>query len=321
MPTESYITRHPGDSITAEDWNDVQIKIKDDIAKQVKDAVDAKTHVADADNAATLDNKTPEELLKDLIEKAVVELHKHTGYRMYFKLLKVGTENIIEHNLGDAPLVDVYQLNYFPVICSEDDQKSDSWVNFYLYHSSEKKLRLEADKPAVEIESAKGPFRRILFSDMLARYKVQYNEDSTLDDLETEFWKALFSEPNDAFDDDQYCHSPWFDRCCGEKRTVADLKKAGSWDDIWFKMWPLKTINHPVPPSDVDPSPAPTQLQVEHFDFNTLGLLLAQDPILQVGLPDDFKGQVTAKHELKVMVLLNAGGGVRINTAPAEQKY
>ena len=136
---------------------------------------------------------------------------------MYFKVLKVGTENIIEHNLGDAPLVDVYQLNYFPVICSEDDQKSDPWVNFYLYHSSEKRLRLEAEKPAIEIESAKGPFHRILFSDMLTRYNVSYTEDSTLDDLETEFWKALFGEPNDSFDDDQYCHSPWFDRCC-EKR-------------------------------------------------------------------------------------------------------
>ena len=106
-----------------------------------------------------------------------------------------------------------------------------------------------------------------------------------------------------------------------EKRTLADLKKAGSWDDIWFKMWPRKTIDHPMLPVSIEkfpPSPAPTQLQVEHFDFNTLGLLLAQDPILQIDLPADFKGQVTAKHELKVMVLLNAGGGVRINTAPAE---
>ena len=35
MPTQPYISRNPGDSITAEDWNALQTKIQDDIAKQV----------------------------------------------------------------------------------------------------------------------------------------------------------------------------------------------------------------------------------------------------------------------------------------------
>ena len=41
MATETtpYIPHNPGDLITAEDWNDVQKKIKEDIAKQIQDAI------------------------------------------------------------------------------------------------------------------------------------------------------------------------------------------------------------------------------------------------------------------------------------------
>src|SRR5687768_3703309 len=37
---QPYIARNPGDLISAEDWNDLQKKIRADIAKQVKDARD-----------------------------------------------------------------------------------------------------------------------------------------------------------------------------------------------------------------------------------------------------------------------------------------
>src|SRR5262252_1693576 len=67
--------------------------------------------------------------------------------------------------------------------------------------------------------------------------------------------------PNDEFEEDQYCHSPWFEKCCGEQRTVGELKKRGDWDDIWFQMRPRKTINFPVPPTAETPlTPAPTQV-------------------------------------------------------------
>jgi hypothetical protein len=329
MPTEPYIKRNPGDLVTAEDWNDLQKKIQDDIAKEVKDAVDGITTVSNAENSAKLENKTPEELAEQIVKRALAELSKVTGYRNYFKRLKLKEEKVLEHGLEACPLVDVYQLDYFAVVCSEDEQKEKMFVNFYLYHTSEKKIRFTPPAAApvetIEIEPLGSTPYRFAFSDMLARYKVKYTDTSTLDELETEFWKAFFSAPNDEFDDDQYCHSPWFDRCCGDRRTVADLKKAGNWDDIWFKMKPRKTDNYSIEVA-VNPTAAPTQIQVVHFDFNTLGLELLSDPVLPAeseAFPKAFRDPIVEKHELKVMVLLNAGAGIKPGTTetPKTQQY
>jgi hypothetical protein len=306
MATEAtpYIPRNPGDLITAEDWNDVQKKTRDDIAKQIQDAIQKIDTVPNADNAHKLENKTPDQLSDEILERARQELPTRTGYRRLFKRLKTGEEKVIKHKLEACPLVDIYQLDYFKVICSEDDEKSVAWVNFYLYHSSEKRLRFTDTstnkKYEAEIEPKDGPPYRIPFLDMLGLYKVPYTETSSLGDLETEFWKAFFADPNDSFDDDQYCHSPWFDRCCGEKRAVGDLKQKGDWNDLWFKMQPRKTINYA--PGATDPTPAPTQIQVAHFDFNNLGIKLVTDPVLPT--PQGEKRPVSPSDELKVMVLL-----------------
>jgi hypothetical protein len=308
MPTETtpYITRNPGDLITAEDWNDVQKKIKENIAKQIQDAIQKVDNVPNAANAHKLENQTPEELTNDILEKVRQELPTRTGYRKLFKRLKKGEEKVIKHQLEACPLVDVYQLDYFKVICSEDDEKSAGWVNFYLYHTSEKRIRFTDPNVTskttinVDIEPKEGTPYRIPFKDMLALYKVSYTETTSLGDLETEFWKAFFAEPNDSFDDDQYCHSPWFDRCCGEKRTVGDLKQKGDWNDLWFKMQPRKTINYSL--TATNPTPAPTQIQVVHFDFDNLGIKLVTDPVLPT--PEGEEGPVSPPDELKVMMLL-----------------
>jgi hypothetical protein len=314
MPTEPYISRNPGDSITAEDWNDLQSKIQDDIAKKVKDAVDAKTSVANADNAAKLENKSAKEVEDEAVEKALAVLPTRTGYKMIFKRLTQDDEKVIKHELKACPLVDVYQLDYFEVICAKGEDKedqSDVFVNFYLYNSREQKLKFETK--SIEIEPAdvkRHPFK-ISFASMLDLFGVEYTETQSLDDLETEFWKKFFSGLNDEFDEDQYCHSPWFEKCCGEKRSVKTLKDSGAWDDIWFKMMPRKTINYlagetlntdgtPVPaPPSTGPTPAPTQIQVAHFDFDTLGIKLLDAPVYPTELPPEVN-----KDELKVMLLL-----------------
>lgn len=304
MATETtpYITRNPGDLITAEDWNEMQRKIKEDIANRVKDAIEKLDKVPNADNAAKLENKTADELSAEILEKARQELPTRTGYRMLFKRLKTGEEKVIEHGLKAAPLVDVYQLDYFPVVCSEDEEKLCMWVNFYLYHSSEKKLRppTSGGNP-IEIESIDSHPYKIKFSDLLSLYQVKYTETSTLADVENEFWKALFAAPNDEFDDDQYCHSPWFDKCCCDLKTVEDLKKRGDWDDIWFQMRPRKTINYSFATA-TESTPAPTQIQIAHFDFDSLGIKLLENPILPGSQGET--GPVPRADELKVMVLL-----------------
>jgi hypothetical protein len=309
MPTEPYISRNPGDSITAEDWNDLQTQIKDDIAKQVKDAVDAKTSVANADNAAKLENKSAKELEDETIEKALAVLPTRTGYKMIFKRLTT-EEKVIKHDLKACPLVDIYQLDYFEVICAtgEDEaDRSDVFVNLYLYNSREQKLKLAGR--TIEIEPTDGkhhPFK-IGFAAMLDLFGVKYTDTQSLDDLETEFWKAFFSGLNDEFDEDQYCHSPWFEKCCGEKRSVKTLKDSGAWDDIWLQMRPRKAVHFPKTPTDdfatvTALSSAQADVQVVHFDFDTIGVQLLAEP--KYPTPPAGSPTVGNQTELKVMLLL-----------------
>ncbi len=311
MPSETtpYLPHNPGDLITAEDWNDLQKKIKEDIAKQVQDAIQEISTVPNADNAHKLENQTPEELTNDILEKARQELPKRTGYKMLFKRLVKDKEKVVKHDLDEPPLVDVYQLDYFKVVCSADEEKHKAWVNFYLYHTSEKKIRFtkEGSTETIEIEPKDGPPFRIAFSEMLSLYKVKYTDTTSLDDLVNEFWKALFADPNDEFDESQFCRSPWFDKCCCDKRTVADLKSRGDWNDLWFQMRPRKTINYAIPALPAtSPTQAPTQIQVVHFDFETLGIKLLLVPVYpeeQTKTSQNWAEPINAQ-ELKVMVLL-----------------
>jgi hypothetical protein len=320
-----YITRNPGDMVTAEDWNEVQIKIKEDIGDQVQTAIGGIQNVPHAGDADTLEGSTAQALKEEIIQAVLNQIPEKTGYLRLFKKLEVSEETIVEHNLNAFPLVDLYQLDYFQVVASEDGYEYVTWVNFYLYHSSEKRIRFkEEDEPtsalqSIVIEPADGRPYRISFQDMLDLYNVEYTEDTSLGDLETDFWDTFFAAPNDGFDDDQYTHSPWFDRCCREEETVRSLKRKRNWDDIWFQMRPRKTINYPYDPATGAPNapvigddrenpeesmPAPTQVAVVHFDLNTLGLRLLRGPVYPTDLLDGLEEHRDISQELKVMLLL-----------------
>jgi hypothetical protein len=273
---EPYINRFPGDLVTAEDWNEIQRRIKADIKQQIGDAISAIHQVPESENSLKLQDQSADDLTNSILEKARQELPKRTGYQRIFKRLKAGEERVVEHKLGGCPLVDLYELMPFLVVCSEDDQKNKEEVYFYFYHSSERRIRFtEVGQPAqpapgVEIERTGGTQFRISLAEMLAYYNVKYTDRSTLEDLETEFWQAFLSAPNDEFDDNEYCHSPWFDRCCGERRTVGDLKSRGDWDELWFKVIPRKTVNLGGAKGH-----SPRNLEVFHYDFNKLGIRFA----------------------------------------------
>jgi len=225
--------------------------------------------------------------------------------------------------------VDVYQLDYFPAVCSRGEgDNTPVWVNFFLYHTSERTITVKTDGGSTVkavIEEPDKQLFRVLFSDMLDLYKVKYTDTQTLDDLETDFWTAFWGAPNDQFDADQYCHSPWFEKCCGEQRTVKALKDRGDWDDIWFKMQPRKTINFPsgtpVPVQDpnnpFDGTEAPTQIQVSHHDLDNTGVTLLTNVVYPVfaNVPPALKAfeipegaktgpDNSSAAELKVMVLM-----------------
>ncbi len=322
---QPYVPRNRGDLITAGDWNTVQVDVKKDIAGQIKTAVGQINNVQHAGDADTLGGKTPDQLTQDIIKQVLSAIPGRTGYQMIFKRLKVCAEKVIKHGLRAFPLVDVYQLDYFKAICAKGEtaaEESPEWVNMYLYHTSERRIRIPGTTPpvVVDIEPPDTQPYKILFADLLALYQVKYTDTTTLDDLETDFWTAFFADPSDLFDPDQYCHSPWFEKCCGEQRSVKELKDRGDWDDIWFKMEPRKTINYPGIPVPIPTSgltsprstclsqQAPTQIEVTHHDFDTLAIKLLAPPIYPSDFPGTGEGAFTAPpdfaNELKAMLLL-----------------
>jgi hypothetical protein len=300
--TTPYIDRKPGDLITADDWVRLQSLIKTDIAKQVGDAVSAIRNVATSDDAAKVGGLTPADLSKQILEYVERLLPKRTGYLSVFRKLEVGKESVIDHNLGTWPLMTVFQLDYFPVVASEDDQVFEPLATFFLHHKSEGRIRYRVEGDAgnpksMDIDPPGGHPYHIPWAHMLQLYDVDTPEDASVDEVESEFWQKFNAAPNDTFDDDQYFHSPWFDRCCGERRTVKQL--ARDWDDIYFQMRPRLTLNFtPDPNQRPQPTPAPTNVEALQYDLQSCGVVLLGNPVVSPDLPPDHSDH------LKVMVLL-----------------
>lgn len=345
--TSPYVEAHPGDLITAEMWNRMQSRIQEDILATAERVVEEIDEVDRAGDSAKLDGKTPAEIADAIVERALREMRERSGYQRIHTVLPAGRLREIEHKLGLAPLVDLYRLEYFPVVYREDDQTYLSWATFYLRHSSESRIRFNVAgggaaggggrAVSVELESPSGPAFKLRFSDLLERYRVPYDDTSSLGDLEAEFWQAFFAPPNEGFDDDQYGHSPWFERCCGERRTVRDLKRAGDWDELWLQMMPVKTAiflpsgdafgggrqDGPGNNPDRAPSPyGPVVVDVFHTDFDTTVFALREAPTVTYSEEDVWRQRLgltvldgsplppiteafpDAERELKVMILL-----------------
>lgn len=323
---DPFVPVAPGDLITAELFNDIQRRIRSEIDSEIEKALADLREVARAGDADRLGGQTPDELARTILDRALGEIPRRTGYRRVFKRLHVASAPRVEyyeikHELRAYPLVDVYQLDYFPVMCRADDASSLAWVNFYLYHTSEK--RVGRPPHAVEIEASRGPVFCMPFAEALAEHEVEYDDDSSLADLVNEFWKKLFSGLNDKFDERQFCHSPWFNRCCRDDRSVRDIRRARDWDDLWLKVKPRKTINYPRNPTTAPGGMAvPPDIEVVHFDLDTVGIRVVplagwkpypSDPRAGTDFSEPAVGDADnpqpnfADDELKLMVLLQAG--------------
>jgi hypothetical protein len=311
----TYVERHPGDLLTAEDWNQVQTKIYSDIRSTAQQAADGVTHVANADDASHLEGKGIDALTEEITRRVLDEVRGRSGYQQVFKILKGDEITVIEHKLGTAPLTDIYKLEYFPVACREDDMTITAFANFYLYHSDEKRVRVRVTNSSgqtsvvtIDVQPKDLPEMGIPWAELLTRYEVPYTDTSSLDDLETEFWKAFFADPNDTFGDDQYCHSPWFERCCKEQQSVKEIKDKGDWNDILFQMRPRKTINHDFVGNNEDGhQPRPANVFVQHLDNNRTALWFEPPATFDGGEESDARDYIGADdfdNQLKVMVLL-----------------
>ncbi|QTE27770.1 hypothetical protein [Pengzhenrongella sicca] len=314
--TVPYVERAPGDLLTAEDWNTVQVKIHADIRSTSQAAADAVTHVASADDADHLEGKDLDALTAEVTKRVLDEVRGRSGYQQLVKVLRAGEITVLEHGLGTAPVVDLYKLEYFEVVCREDDETRAAFATFYLHHSEERRVRVTADdgtRRSIDIQPPDFPDLGIPFADMLARYQVEYTDTTTLDDLETEFWKAFYRDPNDQFGDDQYCHSPWFERCCKEQQTVRRLKQNGDWNDIVFQMRPRKSVNFAGTPAQGDNergrNPRPANTFVQHLDNNRTAVWFEGTALHDAGLESRARDYIGAREfdsELKLMILLKA---------------
>lgn len=308
-----YLERSPGDLITAEDWNDMQRRVRRDIGDTTKKAVEQLTRVQASDNADKLEGKSLNELTDEVVRRAVAEVRLQSGYLQIFAVLRVGVPKVIEHCFHLNPLIDVYKLDYFPVLCSEDGEVEPMWVNFYLYHSSEKRLRNPEKTPSggfpthFDIEPQREEAFRVPFVELLSRYRIKYDENDSLSDVETELWTRLFAPPNDVFGDDQHCHSPWFDRCCREEKKIGDVNERDDMNELWVQFRPRKTINYPVADTEITPplpQPAPVNVQVEHYTFDKAGVTLLTPVPTSVARWSQPSTTPPDSDELKVMILL-----------------
>jgi hypothetical protein len=287
-----YLPHQPGDLITAEDWNDMQIDVKNDIATQTAAAVAKVKDVDHATNADKVGGLSVDDLTKAILDQVYQQLPKRTGYMQVFLNLAVGQDRVVQHNLQTFPLVDLYQLGYFPMVCAKGERAEDvlgEWGMLYVHHEEEKRLRLPGNTTPIDIETTTGPNFRVPWMSLIDQFKEQklldYTDDTTLDELEVSFWQAMFhSPPNDAFDPDTYCHSPWFEKCCGEKRSVGELRKRGDLPRIYLKMKPEKTVNSftvtdTAPPLQISPAQEPSNVRVSQLDLNTVALRLLSKPV------------------------------------------
>ncbi|MEM9010945.1 MAG: hypothetical protein AAGE18_06945 [Pseudomonadota bacterium] len=312
--SKTYLQFEPGGLVKAEDFNQLQALICADIGAQITAALEALVSVPNADDSALLGGESAEDLLQRFLRKAMEQFPGQTGYQRRFKRLEHDEFNTIEHGLETCPLVDLYQLLRFRVVCAHDDDRHVEDVLFYLYHSSEKKVRGPGPEPqTITIEETGEPAFKIPLFDLLSVLEVEYSDETSLQDLEEELWEKMFGDPNDAFDPEDYCHSPWYERCCREERTVGSLKERGDADQLFIKMMPVKSVNPlaviPNPGSDdlfqprnplTDP-PRPVDVDVGHLDFNTVGLRYRD---LLASLRVDEQGNPLESPPLHLMVLL-----------------
>lgn len=277
MPNDTiYIERHPGDLVTAEDWNKLQSEIQADIKQKVDKA---KQEVIDggvkrADNADKFDNKTPKNWTDELDQRYAPKVHDHEGmanYRRYFRRADSAEEGytLLEHGLGRFPLVDVYQLLDITVPSSISSTNDNQVTKFLLYYGHE-----ELDLLQQNTSTRRLP-RRLLGSawePILAEYNVQYQDDDSLEDVFNDFLDAFFKLP--AADEMAHQVSKWINDH-RDNRTIADLKKRGEWDDLRWVVLPQKLLvgGAPIlPPSGTAPPPVLNQMDVIHLNYNTTAI-------------------------------------------------
>jgi len=233
---QPYLPAEPGDAVSAEIWNGLQITIREDIADQVAAAKAdiVKTGVQHADDADQFSHRSDTQWVSELDKRYAPIGHSHEGpaaYRRYLKHFSTepGMDGVLlRHNLGSFPLIDIYEL--MPVTNGKDNSQEYK-LFFYYGHADEEDYGLSVRVGRERVRLG------LHFERVLAELKVAYTDDSSIGDVLNDMWDALRKDPNDEL---AHGHSPWIEQCCGESRTVAELKRTQQWVDLYLAIKPAK---------------------------------------------------------------------------------
>ena len=242
--TDPYIKRNPGDMITAEDWNALQLKIKEDLEGQVEEVETAlDEHVQAPVNAATFDGKSPDEWKGELDGRFAHLDHYHDGvrrYRRYFLELETVVSGVlqpavIDHKMGRHPTVQVYQLVNLPFagesatltkqlcFCGPAHHNDTEAAGFKTKSWDERHWGDKIDDKMID------DLARELDGEQQDAFKGKFKDDYTLNVWLSNL-EAAFFDPGPGqthFDMGDVVRTAWVKG--RETKTVQELKQQGEW--------------------------------------------------------------------------------------------
>jgi hypothetical protein len=270
MPeTAPYLPAEPGQLISAERDNDLQVAIRDDIAARVAAAKDEIVggRVERAGDAERFASRTPGEWTDALDERYAPKHHDHegrVGYRRYVKHFDDEvTKRFLVHELGRFPIVDVYRLD--PVVGPDarDHEFDRCKVLFFGGHN-------DADRYDLRVRAyGERALRGIRFERWLEELGVEYEDDDTISDVVSDMWNAFMKDPNDEIPDG-HCQTSWVEKCCQRNRTVAELRQSDEWDDLYIALKPVRFGLGDASPGIV---------RVEQVNYDTIYLETVNMPV------------------------------------------
>jgi hypothetical protein len=267
---QPYIEAHPGELITAQAWNEVQVDIKKDIADEIEEAKEDIRHtgVDKAKDADEFAGKTPTEWTDELDQRYAPKTHDHEGQTVRRRYIKQFTPDVNEallvHELGQFPLVDLYKL--LPVTTAGDQKYAACKILFFASHA-------DADELGLRVRVYRDrALRGIVFEHLAAEIGLEYTDDSSIADVIDDFWTQFMVDPNDEI---EHCQTDWIDDCCEKNRTVGELKRAGDWDDLYIALNPQKCgLGAELDIGDNGALRPPTcRVEVSHVNYETLHIL------------------------------------------------
>jgi hypothetical protein len=294
-PIEPKVKAEPGDLLTAEAWDQMQVEILKEVAankaaddKAVADLEDKIKNV-DAPKFGGMD---PDGWYTNLDKRYLRrdDLQVAGEYRRYFKQVDENIDTtpepiVIQHNLCRYPVVEVYELlplfdtstelkikGYKPVTNGDYSEWpfDPTKVKFLLFYAANR-------DPIAEMLSTEAG-ERVYWGDplqtILDTFKVQPALTQKLDDLVNDLWGKMFNtnEEDDDFRGESYGQSQYVQKWMDDDKSVEDLTKGGQYGDLRMAIRPalLSPGFQPASPNSTDTHGAPNDVKVFHLSLNAV---------------------------------------------------